>query len=185
MFGDVAVLREAVDTGWIPSGSTVVDLGCGLGDAAAYLAERGMRVTGVDVSGSVIARARARYATVANLVFLVHDLSEPLALGPFDVLYDRGCFHGLSARSRRGYRHNVASWSRPGTRFLLLTRLGSPPDPQRLEAEIRALFEPPFVCRDVRAIPMFRADVRAKRDGLAFFLESHSASHRFLERKNV
>lgn len=45
----------------LPRGATVLDLGCGSGfPAAAYMAERGLKVTGVDASPTLISLCRAR-----------------------------------------------------------------------------------------------------------------------------
>src|SRR5437764_1299806 len=71
-----------------------VELGCGTGTNAVWLARQGFDVTGVDISPLAIERAEAR-ATAAGVrsLFLVADLRDPppgLA-GPFDFFFDRGC----------------------------------------------------------------------------------------------
>jgi SAM-dependent methyltransferase len=55
-------------------GGQVADLGCGPGHAAAYLAARGARALGVDLSPETIARARAAFPAVD---FAVGDLAAP------------------------------------------------------------------------------------------------------------
>jgi SAM-dependent methyltransferase len=55
-------------------GGRVADLGCGPGHAAAYLAARGARALGVDLSPETIARARAAFPGVE---FAVGDLAAP------------------------------------------------------------------------------------------------------------
>lgn len=57
-----------------PAGASIIDLGCGAGRHAHYLAERGYRVTGLDLSAHSIAQARALPATRA--AFRVHDMRE-------------------------------------------------------------------------------------------------------------
>ncbi|MCY4028021.1 MAG: class I SAM-dependent methyltransferase, partial [Acidobacteria bacterium] len=61
-------------------GLDVVDLGCGTGRHTAWLAQAGARVTALDFSAGMLARAR-RKVPAATVRFLVHDLHEPLPLG--------------------------------------------------------------------------------------------------------
>jgi len=67
-----AVLSLAGDV----SGATVLDAGCGPGLYAQALIERGARVIGFDQSPAVVALARERVGSAADL--RVHDLAEPL-----------------------------------------------------------------------------------------------------------
>lgn len=46
----------------LPASGAALDLACGEGQAAVWLAERGLRCTGVDLSGVGLAKARARAA---------------------------------------------------------------------------------------------------------------------------
>ena len=60
-------------------GQVVLDVGCGTGTDAVFLAERGVRVLGIDASAAMIARARSRVESgrVSDLVDLrVMDVSE-------------------------------------------------------------------------------------------------------------
>ncbi len=63
----------------------VLDAGCGTGPLSAWLAAQGARVTGLDASPRMIARARDRGLTGAT--FAVADLGAPLDLADasFDV----------------------------------------------------------------------------------------------------
>ena len=66
-------------------GLTVLDLGCGTGRHALWLAAAGATVTATDFSDGMLAQAR-RKSGAAMINFLVHDLHEPL---PFsDGLFD-------------------------------------------------------------------------------------------------
>lgn len=51
-------------------GRSALDLGCGTGDFTALLLGLGYRVTGLDISGEVIAHARRRFAGQERLVLL-------------------------------------------------------------------------------------------------------------------
>ena len=56
----------------------VLDFGCGGGNFAAFLADRGARVLGVDVSAEMILLARSRHGGHADfrLIGSVNDLSS-------------------------------------------------------------------------------------------------------------
>ncbi|GIE77084.1 SAM-dependent methyltransferase [Actinoplanes philippinensis] len=78
----------------VPEGR-VLDIGCGSGEVALELARRGRHVTGVDISGVAIARARAKAAAEGlDVDFRVGD-ARALDLAPFDVIVDSGLLHSL------------------------------------------------------------------------------------------
>ena len=68
---------------------TALDLGCGEGGDAIWLARRGWRVTAVDVSAAALDRAAA-YATAAGvddrIDFQRHDLAVTFPKGSFDLV---------------------------------------------------------------------------------------------------
>jgi 2-polyprenyl-3-methyl-5-hydroxy-6-metoxy-1,4-benzoquinol methylase len=63
----------------VPLGASILDAGCGTGSLALMLAREGYRVTGVDLSPEMIARARAKDAK-GEVDWRVGDLTS-LALG--------------------------------------------------------------------------------------------------------
>ena len=70
-----------------PRGLTALDLGCGTGRHALWLAASGATVTAVDFSQGMLAEARRKPGAGA-VRFLSHDLHEPLPLadGQFDLV---------------------------------------------------------------------------------------------------
>jgi len=98
-----------------------VDLGCGVGDNAVFLAEHGFTVTGVDFSPSAIARACAKATAAAVKVdFFVDDLTRLRRLqGPYDLLVDYGTLDDLDAAGRDAYVRAVIPLAAPGARFLI------------------------------------------------------------------
>jgi len=69
------------------AGREVLDLACGEGYGSALLAHSARHVTGVDLASDVIARARARYASQANLEFREADCTAlPFAEDSFDAV---------------------------------------------------------------------------------------------------
>ncbi len=70
-------------------GTSVLDVGCGVGRWCRELARRGARVTGVDFSPTMIAEARRRAAArgvLARCRFLVQDLAHLDAGEQFDLI---------------------------------------------------------------------------------------------------
>lgn len=80
---NATLVREVDD---VPPGRAL-DLGCGEGGDALWLAERGWTVTAVDISATAVERARAE-ATRRGLDvdWQQRDLSESLPVGPFDLV---------------------------------------------------------------------------------------------------
>jgi SAM-dependent methyltransferase len=70
-----------LDVAGVGDGTSVLDLGCGSGGFARAAADRGARVTGLDVDRSAVAAAAT---AVPSARFLVGDAHDPPA-GPFDV----------------------------------------------------------------------------------------------------
>lgn len=81
-------LRFAEEAGSLPPGRAL-DLGCGEGGDAMWLAERGWQVTAVDISQTALDRAAAE-ARAHNLLermdFQRHELPETFPSGAFDLV---------------------------------------------------------------------------------------------------
>lgn len=102
-------------------GKTALDVGCGLGRNTRWLARQGYRTTGVDLSPYAVARARAR-TPGGQASFVEGDvLREPVAGGPFDLVYDSGCFHHLPPHRRLSYLGALSTWLGPGGLFGICT----------------------------------------------------------------
>lgn len=94
-------LRPALDLmGRVPlqAPKTVVDLGCGAGNATALLAARWPRakVTGVDGSASMLAKARE---TAPKVAFVEADFGAWVAPAPVDLLYSNAALHWLGGHT--------------------------------------------------------------------------------------
>ena len=73
----------------VPPNTRVLDVGCGVGRWSRLLAARGAVVTGVDLSGAMIAEAERRAAKAGishRCRFLVQDAAALDAGGPFDLV---------------------------------------------------------------------------------------------------
>lgn len=94
-----------------------LDLGCGTGTNALYLVRHGWRVVGVDFSEHAIAMAAAKAGDTPGVRFVRGDvtrLDELGVEGPFDLVLDIGCFHGIPVRRRTAYARGVTGVTRPG-----------------------------------------------------------------------
>jgi SAM-dependent methyltransferase len=132
------------DAGWLSPGMDVLEIGCGLGHTAAYLASRGLRVVAIDFSEYVVSRARSSFGNEPNVTFRVLDVCSPTPLGiRFDVILDTGVLHNVPSPLRDAYRRNILLWSRPGTRFVVYMYVaGSSVEKRRDEAS--TVLVPPF-----------------------------------------
>lgn len=101
---------------------SILDVGCGTGENALYLAERGHTIMGVDIAEAAIVRAQAKAVERASAAaFLVRDALELGSLGrTFDTVLDVGCFHTLQPADRRRYAASLRSALAPGGRARLL-----------------------------------------------------------------
>ena len=99
----------------------VLDVGCGFGDNAIYLAENGHNVTGLDISPTALitAERRAKDARV-DVTFAVADSTKLDGYtDAFDTVIDSGMFHCLDDDGRRSYAAAVHRATRPGASLLL------------------------------------------------------------------
>lgn len=129
-----------------------LELGCGTGASAVWLAQQGFNVTALDLSPLAIDRAlqRANKAGV-RVNFLVADvLNPPTELAdPFDFFFDRGCYHVVRRENVTAYLETLRQLTRPGTLGLVLTgnaREPHEPGPpvvteEQVRAELGLLFD--------------------------------------------
>ena len=113
-------LVDLIESGQIPPGRAI-DLGCGAGANAIFLAQHGFEVTGVDFAEAAIEKARQRAATAGVQVnFVIDDLLNLRKItGKFDFLLDYGVLDDLRLPQRERYIQNMLPLTRPGSRYLL------------------------------------------------------------------
>ncbi len=153
-----AHLIELWNAGRLSAGRAL-DVGCGTGTNAVWLAQQGFEVLGVDVAPAAIERARAR-ASAANvrcrfvaLDFLRDRLDEP----PFDLVFDRGCFHIFDAPAdQRRFAEQVARVLAPGGAWVSLigSTEGAPREfgpPRRSARDVVNAIEPELSIRELTA----------------------------------
>ncbi len=101
-----------------------LDLGCGSGRHAIYLAKHGWSVTGVDLVADAVEQARTRAIAEGVAPRLlqgdVTELSKLGITGGHELVVDAGCFHGLPSKMRDAYVPEVTRVAAPGALLLLL-----------------------------------------------------------------
>jgi SAM-dependent methyltransferase len=110
----------------------VLELGCGTGTNAIWLAGRGFHVTGIDISPTGIDAAKHKAAAAGvDVRFLAANiLEDPLPVGPYDLAIDRGCLHSFDHDVAGGKVSAVVHRAlRPGGLWISL--IGSKDGPPR------------------------------------------------------
>jgi cyclopropane fatty-acyl-phospholipid synthase-like methyltransferase len=136
---------------------SVLDCGCGTGENALYLANRGHEVWGIDASPNAIRKAEAKAKDRGIAVkFLTVDALDLGALGrAFDIVIDCGLFHVFSDPDRERYVSSLATVTAPGAKLVLLcfSDLQSGDyGPRRVsKSEIRRAFDKGWHVQDIRA----------------------------------
>ncbi len=129
-----------------------LDIGCGTGGNAVWLARQGFEVTACDLSPTAIGKAdaKARSAEI-DCRFVVADfLADPIPGAPFGFVFDRGCLHCIEPEEpRRRFAAKVASLL--GEDGLWLTLVGNADEeerevgpPQLSASELVSAIEPFF-----------------------------------------
>jgi SAM-dependent methyltransferase len=98
-----------------------LDLGCGTGTSSLALARAGWTVTGVDFIPRAINIAKQKMKQAGlKIDFRVGDVSRLHGVrGPFELVLDIGCFHGLSAAQKTRYLEGLEDLIAPGGTWLL------------------------------------------------------------------
>lgn len=152
------LLVEFVTSNGVKPGPTL-EIGAGTGTNAIWMAERGFDALGVDVSPIAVERAcakmegralRCRFAALDFLTAIPPD-------GPFQFVFDRGCFHVFDEPDeRQRFAARVAAALAPGGLWLSLigSTEGSPREvgpPRRSAREVILAIEPALEIVELRS----------------------------------
>ena len=96
----------------------MLDIGCGLGQNAIYLGEKGLSVTAIDSSPEAIALARTRLASKSkqaqqHVKFLTGsalDVKAALGTKKFDTWLDCGVYHSFSPKDAAQYVRSASPY---------------------------------------------------------------------------
>ncbi len=94
----------------------ILDLGCGNGKNALYIAEQGENIT---LTGMDISETALKHAPTGN--FFKHNIGEkwPLSDSSFDIILDVTSSNSLSEKEREVYLKEIERVMRPGGYFFL------------------------------------------------------------------
>ncbi len=143
----------------LPAGRAL-DLGCGEGADAIWLAERGWSVLGVDVSTTALERARedaGARGVGGRVEFAQHDLGRSFPAGTFDLICAQ-FLHSPVAMDRQAILRAAAEALAPGGSLLIVDHAEAPPWASRIahhefpsaESVLAGLALDPARCRPVR-----------------------------------
>lgn len=163
-------LVDLIDSAKVKPCKTI-DLGCGTGNYAIYLASRGFEVTGIDISPTAIKTAKENAKkkgikcnfVVANVLGDLFEVKEK-----FDFAFEWELLHHVFPEQRRIYVENVRKLLVPGGSYLSVcfsekdkgfsgsgkwrvTGLGTTLYFSS-EKELRSLFEPYFNIRELKTV---------------------------------
>lgn len=168
-----AAFVKLADEGRI-SGS-VLEVGCGTGELALFLASRGHRVVAIDLDETALAAARIKASQRGGTAeFISADglFLESLD-GLFKTVVDCGCFHTFTETEREFYLDGLRQVVAVGGTVHLLVMSELEPGnygPRRVtERELRELFDDGFVMESCQPAVF---EVRGERVGARAWLAS-------------
>jgi hypothetical protein len=110
------------------SPASALDLGCGTGTNLLTLANTGWKTVGIDFSHKAVRMARKKLEGAGKIDFKViqGDVTRVENVGgPFKLVLDIGCYHGLSTRSKIIYQQRLQEWMEPGGYYILYAQYKS------------------------------------------------------------
>jgi SAM-dependent methyltransferase len=146
-----------------------LEIGAGTGTNAIWMAERGFDVLGVDISSLAVERADAKMERRAlRCRFAAIDfLAAPLPDGPFQFVFDRGCFHVFDEPGeRQRFAAQVAAALAPDGLWLsLIGSTEGPPrevgPPRRSARDITLAIEPALEIVELRSAEFRGSNAKA------------------------
>jgi ubiquinone/menaquinone biosynthesis C-methylase UbiE len=105
----------------LPDRGRAVDVGCGTGSDALFLAGAGFDVLGIDLSDSAIALATKRASSDGSRITFVQGsvFGIPVEDASVDLVSDRGLLHHVPAELHADYAREMARVLKHGGRLLI------------------------------------------------------------------
>lgn len=166
-------LINLVIEGRFPQEANVLDIGCGIGTEAVFLASRGYQVSAVDISADAIARAKELASVYGvDVNWQVSDvLHLPMEDQSYDVITDRGCFHCIREDEREQFAAEIARVLKPGGLYVLRCFSNQIPGIPKLvdnddfviktfgvsSCDLWSTFDKSFICEKMELVASFPA----------------------------
>jgi SAM-dependent methyltransferase len=100
----------------------VLEVGCGTGTNAIWLAEHGCKVTATEIAPTALAAAqkKSEQAGAPEIAYKLIDICQtaPVADSTQDFVFDRGVYHVIPASQRPLFVSRIADALKPGGRWL-------------------------------------------------------------------
>jgi len=146
---------------------SVLDIGCGTGEHALFLAKEGHEVWGIDATILAIQKAQEKAAARGLQVhLLLHNARDLPGLNrKFDNAIDSGFFHTLADEDRQIFVDNLADVLSPAGKYFMLCFSELEPagyGPRRIsEREIRDSFQEGWIINYIKPA-IFESHTRAE-----------------------
>jgi 2-polyprenyl-3-methyl-5-hydroxy-6-metoxy-1,4-benzoquinol methylase len=153
----------------------VLDVRCGAGENALYIAQKGFRVTGIDSEPTVIAKAMLEAAARnVKVPFFAFDALHLGCLGMvFDTVIDTGLFYVYSDFEKKIFVNSLAQALKKGGQYHMLCiselEKGSFGPRRVTQDEIRSLFSGDW---EIRSIKDARLDTNLEKGWCSAWLAS-------------
>ncbi len=116
-------MADALLQPWAPSNGKAIEIGCGTGPVTRWLAKRGFKSLGIDISKTAIAMAKEQSKGL-EIRFKQADICTDLPSKPgvFDLVVDGHCLHCITQpKDRKAFLNNAYRILKPGGLFLVST----------------------------------------------------------------
>ena len=111
--------KSLIESKWVKPCKTL-DMGCGIGDYANYLALNGFEVLAVDISETAIDLAKKKYTSTKNLQFKIYDIFKLKDVKEkYDFVYEISILHNIEPKKRAEYIKNICSVLNKGGKLLV------------------------------------------------------------------
>lgn len=119
----IEILKKVIGKKF-PLASNVLDVGCGFGTEAVFLARHGHHVIGVDTDATIIGKAK-EYAKLLDTFVdfrvcnFLKTVEQSELFSRFDIVIDQGCFHHILPQDRQAYKNAVVHCLKNGGKYLM------------------------------------------------------------------